>query len=516
MTRTFWMVMVAACSAAAVWATEPNAATRNWWSHIRVLAADDMQGRETGSDGHRKAAAYVASRFQRAGLTPAGESGFYQTVRFKSLRFRPERSTASLIRPTGEVRSLRWQHQIGVVPRVGRPQQVDAPLAFTGWDSSQLDVAGKYLVALAPPRLVPGPRGYAQAPPSGYAGTIIVESAAGPEPVRWPLSSSTVMSLADAPLPSVAPGAPGGFQFNPADAEALFEGSGHSYAELLKLAAAGERLPSFPLAVRLRAQLHFETDEISSDNVIARLPGSDPSLRDEYVVVSAHLDGYGIGEPLAGDRIYNGAFDDAAYVATLIDLAERLRESGRRFKRSVLFSVFTAEEKGLLGSQYFVGHPTVPRDQIVANINLDTLRPIFPLTILTTLALDDSTLGDAARRVGETMGIQIRPDLEPDRMLVRRSDQWNFIQAGIPALAFVFGYDPGSKEEATYRRWYAERYHSPLDDLKQPWDPEGAARFNEFFARLLETVANDAARPAWKPGSTLAPRLTPQPPPSRE
>jgi Zn-dependent M28 family amino/carboxypeptidase len=149
----------------------------------------------------------------------------------------------------------------------------------------------------------------------------------------------------------------------------------------------------------------------------------------------------------------------------------------------------------MLGSQYFVAHPTLPKEQLVANINLDTLRPIFPLTSLTTLGLDDSTLGDVARRVGESMNLRIKADAEPDRMLLRRSDQWSFIQAKIPAIAFVFGYEPQSKDEAIYRRWYAERYHSPSDDVNQPWDPDAAARFNAFFARLLEIVANGPARP---------------------
>jgi Zn-dependent M28 family amino/carboxypeptidase len=197
-----------------------------------------------------------------------------------------------------------------------------------------------------------------------------------------------------------------------------------------------------------------------------------------------------------GDRVYNGALDDAAYVATLIDFADQLHAAGRRFKRSILFCVFTAEERGLLGSQYFVAHPTIPREALVANINLDALRPIFPLRSLTTLGLDRSTLGEVARQIGGSVDIRIKPDDEPDRNLLRRSDQWNFLQVGIPSLAFVFGYERGSSEEAIYRRWYSQRYHSPSDDANQPWNPDAAARFNDFFARLVETVADAPARPS--------------------
>jgi hypothetical protein len=463
-----------------------------------VLAGDAMKGRDTGSEGYRKAAAYVASHFAHAGLAAAGESDYYQHVPLHAVQFLTEQSSVELVRPNGEVKPLRWQRQIAITPLGGMPATFDAALGFTGWETPADLVSGRILAALAPPRFVPGPRGYAQRPPLGYSGTLVIDSAAGPEPVRWPLFSSSVMTLAETPLPAQPAGSPMGFEFNPADAESLFEGSGHSYSELRSLADRGERLPSFPLAVRLRGRIAVETRELTSDNVIAKLPGTDPVLSAEYVVVSAHLDGFGIGQPVNGDGIYNGAFDDAAYVATLIDFAEKMHESNRRFKRSILFCVFTAEERGLLGSRYFVEHPTVPRAQLVADINLDTLRPIFPLKSLTTLGLERSSLGDVVRQVGGSMNIGIKTDSEPDRLLLQRSDQWNFLQAGIPALAFVFGYEAGSREEATYRQWYAQRYHSPSDDVNQPWNPEAAGRFNEFFAKLVEVVANAGGRPVMK------------------
>jgi Zn-dependent M28 family amino/carboxypeptidase len=163
----------------------------------------------------------------------------------------------------------------------------------------------------------------------------------------------------------------------------------------------------------------------------------------------------------------------------------------------------------LLGSRYYAAHPTIPKERMVADINLDQLRPLFPLKLLTMLAVDDSTLGDSARAVAESMGIRIQADPEPDRNLLRRADQYSFIQIGVPSASFVFGYEKGSPEEVIYRKWYADRYHSPSDDLKQPWDPAAAAKFNEFFRRLVESVANADARPKWKPGSKLAPSRQP-------
>jgi Zn-dependent M28 family amino/carboxypeptidase len=250
-----------------------------------------------------------------------------------------------------------------------------------------------------------------------------------------------------------------------------------------------------------------EADDLKSDNILAILavlPGS--SLPDEYVAVSAHLDGYGFGEPVNGDNLYNGTFDDSAYVAELIELAAAYKKAGKAPRRSLLFCVFTGEEKGLLGSAYFTSHLTIPKARIVADINLDYLRPIFPLKILTTLGLQESTLGDTVRKVAEPLGIRIQDDNEPERGLFRRGDQYNFIRNGIPGVAFIFGYEKGSLEEVTYRKWYTERYHRPSDDLNQPIDFGAAAKFNQFFASLVDQVANSEVKPLWNPDSQYAPK----------
>src|SRR5215471_3558388 len=164
----------------------------------------------------------------------------------------------------------------------------------------------------------------------------------------------------------------------------------------------------------------------------AVLPGNDPVLKNEFVVLSAHLDGYGYGEPINGDNLYNGALDDAAYVSTLVEFARLAKVQHRTYRRSILLAAFTGEEKGLLGSEYFTAHPTVPGQQIVANVNLDQLRPIFPLRILTVEGLSDSSLGETAHQVAQRMNIETRPDLEPQRNLFRRADNYNFIKAGVP------------------------------------------------------------------------------------
>ncbi len=264
-------------------------------------------------------------------------------------------------------------------------------------------------------------------------------------------------------------------------------------------------------------KLHTAEKDISSPNVLAVLPGSDPALRDQYVVVAAHLDGYGFGTPVNGDNLYNGTLDDAAYVALLIQMADDLQQgkdlqpdASPRMKRgqlevhgvmlsppkrSILFCAFTGEEKGLLGSTWFVEHPTVPIPQMAADINLDQLRPLFPLKILTALAIHDTTLGATAAKVGAADGIELREDREPERGLLRRADHYPFLKAGVPAIGFVFGFDPGTDAEKRYRHWYEVQYHRPQDDLTQPVDFQAAGKFDTFFYRLVETVADAPERP---------------------
>jgi Zn-dependent M28 family amino/carboxypeptidase len=284
----------------------------------------------------------------------------------------------------------------------------------------------------------------------------------------------------------------------------LLAATGRDAAQLIAAGSAGRSLPNFAIPVRLRAAFTISERDVSSPNVLAYMPGSDPKLANQVIALSAHLDGYGYGEPVKGDRLYNGTLDDAAYVALLIRLAER--RHGQPFRRPILFAAFTGEEKGLLGSRWYVAHPTIPLSRTAADINLDQLRPIFPLKLLTVHALNDTTLGDDARAVANSLGIEVQVDPEPERNLIRRTDHWPFMQAGVPATNFVFGFRPGSRSEQIYRQWYRTGYHKPQDDLKQPMNFKAAADFNRFFYKLVERVADQRSAPAWKAGSTLKPR----------
>ena len=285
----------------------------------------------------------------------------------------------------------------------------------------------------------------------------------------------------------------------------LIEGTGQDAGAILKAGGTKQPLAAFDIPSRLRVQLHQTQRDISSPNVLAKLPGSDPKLSGEYVVAAAHLDGYGFGSPVNGDNLYNGTLDDAAYVALLIQMADDIKR--RKLpapRRSILFAAFTGEEKGLLGSRWFVDHPTVPADALAADVNLDQLRPLFPLNILTAEALADTTLGETARSVAEPLHIEIRPDSEPERNLLHRADQYPFLTIHVPAISFIFGYDPNTEAERRYREWYQVRYHRPQDDIGQPMDFAAAAKFDTFFYRLVEAIANTPSRPSIYPGSSFA------------
>jgi Zn-dependent M28 family amino/carboxypeptidase len=244
-----------------------------------------------------------------------------------------------------------------------------------------------------------------------------------------------------------------------------------------------------------------ERGEVESQNVAGIFPGTDPALKDQYVVLTAHLDHLGIGEPINGDRIYNGAMDNASGVAALLDIAQSLNESKPKLRRSLLFVVVTGEEKGLLGSKYFAAHPTVKPGSMVADLNVDMFLPLFPLRSVIVFGLNESDLGDQIRAVARAHGVRVLDDPEPQRNVFIRSDQYSFIRRGIPALMMMVGYEKGSPEEKTVNTWLKERYHAPADDLKQPVDLEAAARFDDLLRGLAEAVADRPERPKWNASS---------------
>jgi hypothetical protein len=447
-----------------------------------------MEGRDTGSAGYERAARYVAERFARAGLKPAGEGGsWFQRVNLTETRVDKAGTSFRIVRSDGSAAPLVFLHQISIRPTDALAPRLDAPLAFRGYCSrgEMNEVRGKVVICFNIRRTA-GERN-AAAVAGGAAGLIAVDNPYFTvEPPRWPVAYARTVRIAGDPQPTDA--ALPVMRLNADAFASLIGGSGRDAAAILRAGGSDKPLPSFDVPARLRATFRLASAHYSAPNVLGLLPGTDAKLKTEIVVLGAHLDGYGYGEPVNGDRLYNGTLDDAAYVALLTQLADR--RHGRGFRRTILFAAFTGEEKGLLGSTWFVRRPTLPLRDAAAMINLDQLRPLFPLDILTMLAVDRTSLGGTARQVAAPMGIRIQRDPEPERGLLQRADHWPFLQAGVPATGFIFGYVPGTEAERRYRLWYRTRYHHPADDVTQPMDFAAAAKFNTFFYRLVEAVAD--------------------------
>ncbi len=494
---------------------------KSWWGHVKVLAADNMEGRETGSPGLRKAEAYVVEQLKLAGLQPAGTDGFYQPIKFVSRQIVEKESTASLIR-NGKAEPLALGEDAIFSPRVDLAPKVEAPLVFAGYglripeknydDLAGLDLKGKVAVVFSgSPAEMPGPLAshyqtlkerWTAFRDAGAVGIISIPNPASMDIPWWRIALSRTrpsMGLADLEFDETK-GEKLAMFFNPAHADKLFEGSGHTFEEIAALGKDRKPLPRFPLAASIKTMAKVERKDVESANVIAKLPGTDPALRNQYVVLSAHVDHLGIGEPIHGDRIYNGAMDNASGTAVLLDVAALLKKSSERPKRSLLFLFVTGEEKGLLGSKYFAARPTVDPHSMVADINVDMFLPIHPLKVLTVYGLDESDLGDWARDAAGAYGIRVQADPQPLRNGFIRSDQYDFIVHGIPALMMAVG-ATNDEEKRLQKEWLTNRYHAPSDDLKQPIDLSAAAAYEEVVRGLVIWAADNSRRPEWKSDS---------------
>ena len=496
-----------------------------WWNHVRVLAADDMQGRAIGSPEYDRAADYVIGKFKGLGLTPAAGGGWKQPVAFTRQQIDPAAVKATLS-AGGMVTPIAVPDDMTVSAGGGPlPPSLSAPLVFAGYglhmpeaghdDFAGLDVRGKIVVVVTggSAEISGAIKSNARSERGRYlaqAGAVGLISIATPKQVEIPWERGKlrmglpVLYLADDSLreldrPFV------GMAFNHASAEKLFAGSGHSFADIATLADASKPVPTFALPGTLSVATPATRAPVQSYNIVAKMAGSDPKLASEYVVVSAHLDHLGVGAPMNGDAIYNGAMDDASGVASVIEIAAKLRADisagGARPRRSLLFLIVTGEEQGLLGSRVFARAPTVPAKSIVADMNFDMPLPLWPLKTVLAHGAPESTLGADAAAVAAARGLSLVPDPLPDRNVFTRSDQFNFIRVGVPALFFKFGFALGTPEEKIERDWRANRYHSPSDDLDQPVLKDEAVKLNDYVTALTLRVANANARPSFLPAS---------------
>jgi len=493
-------------------------------AHMRFLADDKLEGRGTGTRGYDIAAAYVASQFEGLGLTPAGEAGgWLQQVPFRRLTLRAEDCALSLVTGGRErkftlgddfVMSGDWRHE---------RTSVSAALVFVGFgvtapelnydDYAGVDVRGKVVVMLSgAPRNFPNDQralySWNQTKENNAAarGAIGILSFRTPEDslrAAWPrvmrqtkLPSYRWLDRSGEPHDTHASFVIGGVA-NRSLVDAMFAGAPATPLEIFAMAGQG-RSKSFDLKPTLRARRATRQQIAQSPNVVAMLPGSDPALKHERVVVSAHLDHLGISAPVEGDSINNGAFDNATGIAAMIEIARALKTMPRAPKRSIVFLAVTGEEKGLQGADYFAQAPTFT-DPIVADINLDMLVMIHPFTRVIAFGAEHSSLQAAVERAARASGIRTMPDPNPEEVVFVRSDQFPFVRRGIPAVFPVCG--PATpEEEKAEEHWRREIYHTPQDQMSQPMDFAAGAAFTRFNLRLLVDVANAPKAPTWNPG----------------
>jgi Zn-dependent M28 family amino/carboxypeptidase len=492
---------------------------KQWWADISAIADDSTEGRQTGSRGYLRSADYVMSRFKAEGLKPAGVDGYLQPIAFEQQIVDQSASSADLTSADGTVTTLHAGEDMIIAAGGGpRPAHVEAPLVFVGYglhlperghdDFAGVDLKGKIAVVLSGgPADIAGTikanARFTRAELLGQMGAIGFISLTTPNQTEIPwvrqkvLARQPGMYLADPDLRNT----PDGFFAASVDAEKadlLFKGSGHTFAELCAIADSSGSLPQVTIPQQLRATISASHEYLNSPNLVAMLAGSDPRLASEFIAISAHLDHLGVAAPADGGQIFSGAMDDASGVAAVLDIAHRMKKAVHRPRRSILFGIFTAEEKGLLGSHYYAMRPTVPKGSIVAELNYDMPLPLWPLKSVLAQGDGESTLGADARAVAHDSGLTLIADPLPDRNSFIRTDQFSFVREGIPSLAFKFGFAKDTPEFQIEHEWRATRYHSPNDNLQQPGVLKNeAVKLDAFVAGIALRVANADARPEW-------------------
>jgi len=504
-------------------------------AHVVFLADDLLAGREPGTDGYNIAANYVAAQFEAAGLPPAGDNGsYFQTVPLRAYNELPDEDSLAIYADGRRVPGVVAMDDYVVnAASDATSAEVRADVVYVGFgvvdevfgrdDYADVDVDGKIVAILTgvPPGFSSEIGAFHRssrrkariADAHGAVGIVWLPTLASVRRSPWedmliglPRWSMTWMG------PDGAIGRTGAHlrvsaSFSQDGAAKLFEGAPVSYADIVTaledddIAAA-----SFALPVELEITSHREHEDIISSNVVGILEGSDPVLKNEYVVLSAHLDHLGTHErPDTDDRIYNGALDNAAGIASILEVARAFSESGRRPKRSLIFLAVTAEEKGLVGSDYFAHFPTRPITSIVANVNLDMPVLLYDFTDVIAFGAERSTIGEVVERALAPMGVALSPDPMPHQAVFVRSDHYNFVRQGVPAVFLATGYANGGEE--AWGAFFAERYHKPSDDLSQDIDWQAGAKFALANYRIVRELANAAERPLWRAGDYFGTRF---------
>ena len=492
-------------------------------AHMAYLASDELEGREAGTAGYDKAAAYVASEFEKLGLAPAGDDGtYFQTVRFSAGKRVAENASLTAEDADGNAVEMvvNVDYVIGGSSR-SEGESVTAPVVFAGFgivapeagrdDYEGLDVEGKIVATLSrtpsgfdsEERAFYGSRKGANASERGAIGVVNIPTNTSEQVYSFQrlvsegrLDGTSLSWIAPDGEPFTrAPSLRAGASLSPEGAEKLFQGTPATYEEILEAAEAeGGVTPTFDIPVTMTITTASSLTEVSSDNVAGMIEGSDEVLKEEVIVLTAHLDHIGLSDSFEEDNINNGALDNAAGIATLLEAA-RMIQAGPAPKRSIMFLAVTAEEKGLLGAQYFAKNPTIAKERIVANVNLDMPVLTYAFEDLIVFGGTRSTINGAVEKAAGEMGLVVNPDPMAEQGIFTRSDHFRFVEEGIPSVMLSTGYANGGED--AWNTHFATNYHRPSDDMDNNLDFDAAARFAELKTRIALTLANADERPLW-------------------
>jgi len=512
-------------------------------AHIEFLADDRMRGRQPGSDGYNIAANYVASQFLQMGLLPAGNDGsYFQQVPLRQAFLVPGSAEMAIYRD-GKSTPLVFVEQFFMYPSLGsESSRLEAEMVFVGYgidapeldysDFKDIDVNGKVVVAFAgQPEDFPSEEGAhfsstkektRAAVRHGAVGVLFIHTPGAEQRYKWERVASSVGMPTmgwindEGSVHGVFEQLQAGALLSHVAADVLFEETPYGLASLIEKDERAEKLPVFQLYGKISMSQRSTHQPIYSPNVVAVLPGSDPLLANEYVLYTAHLDH--IGELHAnsggpehhvdghGDRINNGALDNASGVSVMLETA-RLFTQGKPPRRSILFVAVTAEEKGLVGSEYFAMNPTVPISAIVSEVNLDMPLLLYDFGDVIAFGAEHSSLGETVRDAAGVYGIELTPDPFPEQNIFVRSDHYRFVQQGVPSVFLVTGMkslDGSVDTQPIFESFLQQHYHKPSDDLNLPIHYGAAARFTHINAKIGELIANESTRPSWHEGDFFA------------
>jgi len=495
-------------------------------NHVAYLADDRLRGRLPGTEGYQMAVDYVVEQYRKMGIAPGGDPGSYtQKLILRKSVLNNASAVAFLTDRQGNTDTLSFARDYTPEPHPRNTQaSASGALVFAGYgvdipgvysDYTGLDVQGKIVVLVsgAPDGLKSTLAAHFSnsgnkmniAHAKGAAGVLLINLAGRPGTNTNPQLQSNV-ALNPEKTAAFGRRFTGNLQIalngNRATLQRLFLNSGKNLDQVLT-AIRNRQQSSFELPYRLSASYQTNHNDFESYNVIGLIPGSDKRLRQEYVVHSAHLDHLGVGRPVNGDSIYNGAHDNASGVASLLEIARLYKTSGVRPRRSILIVMVTGEEMGLIGSSYFAANPTVARNAIVADVNTDMPTVIAPLLSVVPLGAEHSSLMDNVRFAAGQLGLSIEADPEPNENRFVRSDQYSFVMNGIPALHIKYGNktnDPNFNLVDFVKQWRAKYYHQPQDGMNGIFNWPAAKTYVQLNFLISLSIASNDGRPTWNEG----------------